>query len=188
MGAIAFTIFFIERGIIIIFKELLTNQQIRAKDVRLLGENGEQLGIVSFDSALQQAENKGLDLVLLNPGATPPVCKIMDYGKYKFDSIKREKELKRNQKVSELKEIQLSMMIDKHDMETKARHGNRFLLNGDKVKVVLQMRGRQQAYAQNAVQVVREFFGMLEQNGVIDKEPQIVGRRIIMIVTPKTSK
>ena len=153
--------------------------------MRLLDENGEQLGIVALENAKEIAENKGLDLVLLNSSSKPPVCKIMDYGKFKFDSIKREKELKRNQKTSELKEIQLSMTIDTHDMETKARHGNRFLTNGDKVKVVLRMRGRQQAYAKQAVEVVKQFFSMLEENGTIDKQPQIVGRNIIMIVTPK---
>lgn len=179
---------FFRRGKFIIFKELLTNEQIRAREVRLLDENGTQLGIVSLADAKAQAEDKDLDLVLINSAAKPPVCKIMDYGKFKFDSIKREKEIRKNQKVSELKEIQLRMMIDKHDMETKARHGNRFLTNGDKVKIVLRMKGRQQAYAKNALEVVKEFYSMLAENGNVDKEPQLIGRNIIMIVSPKTNK
>ena len=122
----------------------------------------------------------------MNNSANPPVCKIMDYGKYKFDSIKREKEAKKNQKVVELKEVQLSMTIDTHDLEVKAKHGKRFLEDGNKVKVVLRMRGRQQAYAQNAIKVVKNYYTMLETYGTIDKEPEIVGRNIILIISPKT--
>lgn len=184
MEAFGLSPFFI-RGIIIIFKELLINQQIRAKDVRLLSENGEQLGVVPFQSALQEAQSKGLDLVLLNGSANPAVCKIMNYGKFKFDSIKKEKEIKKNQKISVLKEIQLSMKIELHDMQTKAKHGNKFLESGDKLKVVLRMKGREQAYAKKGVEIVNQFFTLLEENGMIDKQPEIVGRNIIMIVTPK---
>ncbi len=167
-----------------IFKELPINEQIRAENVRLVDETGQQLGIVSLSEALQQAENKGLDLVLLNSG-NPSVCKLMDYGKYKFDAIKKEKELRKNQKVSEIKEIQLSMTIDTHDMEVKAKHGNRFLLEGNKVKVVLRMKGRQQSYKSTAVDVVKKFYSMLEANGTYDKEPEVVGRNVILIVNPK---
>lgn len=138
-----------------------------------------------FDVALKKAKTQGLDLVLMNSRANPVVCKLLDYGKFKFDSIKREKEAKKNQKVSVLKEIQLSMTIDTHDMETKAKHGNKFLLNGDKLKVVLRMRGRQQAFAKNCVAVVEKFYELVSENGVIDKKPQIMGRNIIMIVNPK---
>ena len=109
----------------------------------------------------------------------------MDYGKYKFDAIKKEKELKKNQKVSTLKEIQLSMTIDTHDKEVKAKHGVRFLKDGDKVKVVLRMKGRQQAYVKNAIEVVKSFYDMLSQYGTYDKEPEVVGRNIIMIISPK---
>ncbi len=136
--------------------------------------------------AISLAEGEGLDLVCMNANSNPPVCKIFDYGKYKFDSIKREKEARKNQKVTELKEIQLSMTIDTHDLEVKAKHGKRFLEDGNKVKVVLRMRGRQQAYAQNAVNVVKNFYSMLESLGTIDKEPEIVGRNIILIISPKT--
>lgn len=125
---------------------------------------------------------------MIASGSNPPVCKIMDYGKYKFEAIKKEKELKKNQSIIELKEIQLSMTIDTHDLLTKAKHANRFLSNGDKVKVVLRMKGRQQAYASSGVELVKKFFEQLKENGNIDKEPEIVGRNIIMIVSPKIKK
>ena len=141
---------------------------------------------MKISEAHELADKANLDLVCMNGSANPPVCKIMDYGKYKFDAIKKEKEAKKNQKVTELKEIQLSMTIDTHDLEVKAKHGKRFLEDGNKVKVVLRMRGRQQAYAQNAITVVKNFYGMLQELGTVDKEPEIVGRNIILIIFPKT--
>ena len=141
---------------------------------------------MKISEAHKLADKANLDLVCMNGSANPPVCKIMDYGKYKFDAIKKEKEAKKNQKVTELKEIQLSMTIDTHDLEVKAKHGKRFLEDGNKVKVVLRMRGRQQAYAQNAITVVKNFYGMLQELGTVDKEPEIVGRNIILIISPKT--
>ncbi len=141
---------------------------------------------MKISAAHELADKANLDLVCMNGSANPPVCKIMDYGKYKFDAIKKEKEAKKNQKVTELKEIQLSMTIDTHDLEVKAKHGKRFLEDGNKVKVVLRMRGRQQAYAQNAITVVKNFYGMLQELGTVDKEPEIVGRNIILIISPKT--
>lgn len=141
---------------------------------------------MKISEAHELADKANLDLVCMNGSANPPVCKIMDYGKYKFDTIKKEKEAKKNQKVTELKEIQLSMTIDTHDLEVKAKHGKRFLEDGNKVKVVLRMRGRQQAYAQNAITVVKNFYGMLQELGTVDKEPEIVGRNIILIISPKT--
>lgn len=141
---------------------------------------------MKISEAHELADKANLDLVCMNGSANPPVCKIMDYGKYKFDAIKKEKEAKKNQKVTELKEIQLSMTIDTHDLEVKAKHGKRFLEDENKVKVVLRMRGRQQAYAQNAITVVKNFYGMLQELGTVDKEPEIVGRNIILIISPKT--
>lgn len=141
---------------------------------------------MKISEAHELADKANLDLVCMNGSANPPVCKIMDYGKYKFDAIKKEKEAKKNQKVTELKEIQLSMTIDTHDLEVKAKHGKRFLEGGNKVKVILRMRGRQQAYAQNAITVVKNFYGMLQELGTVDKEPEIVGRNIILIISPKT--
>ena len=131
------------------------------------------------------ANNANLDLVLMSASANPYVCKIMNYGKYKFDAIKKEKELKKNQKIVSLKEIQLSMTIDTHDLEVKAKHGTRFLKDGDKVKVVLRMKGRQQAYTKNAIEVVKSFYTRLADVGSYDKEPEVVGRNIIMIISPK---
>lgn len=168
-----------------IFKELLINDQIVTNEVRLIGKNGEQHGIVSLERAKQIADSEALDLVLMSSNSSPYVCKIMDYGKYKFDAIKKEKELKKNQKTSTLKEIQLSMTIDTHDKEVKAKHGIRFLKDGDKVKVVLRMRGRQQAYVKNAIEVVKSFYDMLSEYGTYDKEPEVVGRNITMIISPK---
>lgn len=176
---------FKKRRVKTIFKELLINDKITAEEVRVISENGEQLGVMSLGAALDKASAVGLDLVCMNPSATPAVCKFMNYGKYKFDMLKKEKEAKKNQKVTELKEIQLSMTIDTHDLEVKAKHGNRFLSEGNKVKVVLRMRGRQQAYANMAVDVCKKFAEMLAENGAVDKEPEIVGRNIIMIVNPK---
>lgn len=121
----------------------------------------------------------------MNSSSSPPVCKILNYGKYKFDSLKKEKEIKKNQKITELKEIQLSMTIDKHDLDVKAKHGKRFLEEGNKVKVVLRMKGRQQAYADNAINVVKNFYTILQDLGSIDKEPEIIGKNIILIITPK---
>ena len=176
--------FFIKEDITI-FKELLINDQINTNEVRLIGQNGEQHGIVSLQTALSMAASADMDLVLMSSSATPYVCKIMDYGKYKFDAIKKEKELKKNQKIVELKEIQLSMTIDTHDMEVKAKHGVRFLKDGNKIKVVLRMKGRQQAYAKNAIEVVKTFYGMVSEFGSYDKEPEVVGRNVIMIISPK---
>lgn len=153
--------------------------------MRLIGSDGEQYGVVSTRDALSKAFAENLDLVLISPSSIPGVCKIMDYGKYKFEQMKKEKEMKKNQKVVEFKEIQLSMTIDTHDLETKARHANRFLTDGNKVKIVLRMKGRQQAYSKNGVDLVKKFFEMVAENGSIDKEPEIAGRNIILIVSPK---
>lgn len=174
-----------KRGITIIFKELLTNERISANQVRLIGATGEQLGIVSKSEALHEAEKAGLDLVQMSFNGGVAVCKILDYGKYKFDAIKKEKELKKNQKVCELKEIQLSMTIDKRDLEIKAKRGLEFLNDGNKLKVVLRMNGRQQAYATKAIEVVKSYCGLVADCGMCEKEPEIVGRNIIVIVSPK---
>ena len=154
--------------------------------MRLLDENGEN-SVVSIEEALAKAEEKGLDLVLMSTSGKPPVCKLMDYGKYKFDSIKREKELKKNQKISELKCIVIKKMtIDKHDMETKAKHVRKFLQNGDKVKVTLWMkRGREQLYVNNAIKVLNEFYDMVKDLGDLDKNPQRTGKDVYMVITPK---
>ncbi|MBE7082541.1 MAG: translation initiation factor IF-3 [Clostridiales bacterium] len=176
------------KGDTIIFKELLINEQITATQVRLIGASGEQLGVMPKADAMQEAENAGLDLVQMSFGGGIAVCKILDYGKYKFDTIKKEKELKKNQKVTEVKEVQLSMTIDTRDLEIKAKRGYEFLSDGNKLKVVLRMSGRQQAYAKKAVEVVKSYCEMVAEKGTPDKEPEIVGRNIIVIVSPKKAK
>lgn len=153
-----------------------------------MGENGEQLGIVSSNEANRIAEERSLDLVLISPNAEPPVCKVMDYGKFKFEQNKRIREQRKAQKVVEVKEVQLSMTIEMHDMQTKARHANKFLQEGDKVKVTIRMRGRQQARPEMGIGVMRQFFELINANGTIDKEPEILGRTITMIVVPSIKK
>jgi len=150
-----------------------------------LDENGEQLGIMSSQEANRLANSKGLDLVKINATSKPPVCKIMDYGKFKFDTVKREKELKKNQKNSELREMRISMNIDKHDMETKARQTVKLLSAGDKVKISIRMKGREQAHAKLGVDVMDSFFAMCEEVGEVDIKPHTEGRNIFMILKPK---
>ncbi len=153
--------------------------------IRVIDENGNQLGIMSASQANKIADEKNLDLVKISPTANPPVCKIMDYGKFRFDAAKKEKDARKNQKVSEVKEVWLSMTIDTHDLETKAKQAAKFLKNGDKVKVSIRMRGRQQAHAALGVEVMDEFFTLVEDVGEINKKPLTEGRNIIMILQPK---
>lgn len=156
--------------------------------MRVIGETGEQLGIMSSFDANRLAEDKGLDLVKIAPQGNPPVCKIMDYGKYKFELSKKAKEAKKNQKFTELKEMWLSMTIEQHDLETKARITSKFLQDGDKVKVSIRMRGRQQAHPQIGVDIMNKFFAILEPDCVMEKAPLKEGRSILMILAPKKSK
>jgi translation initiation factor IF-3 len=139
---------------------------------------------MSVQEALKIADQKNLDLVKVSPTATPPVCKIMDYGKYRFEATKKEKESRKNQKISELKEIWLSMTIDKHDLETKARQAGKFIKNGDKVKVSIRMRGRQQAYSDLGIEVMDKFFDLLKEVAVIEKNAYKEGKSIIMMLAP----
>ena len=146
------------------------------------------LGIMSASEANKLAQQAELDLVMISPNANPPVCKIMDYGKFKFDQMKREKEQRKNQKIVELKEVQLSMTIDVHDMLVKAKNATKFLTAGNKVKVSLRMRGRQQAYSAHGIEICNKFFTMVEDCAVIEKEAKVEGRNILMFLAPKQSK
>ena len=166
----------------------MINDQITAKEVRLIGAEGEQLGVLPIAQAQDIADREGLDLVLMSPNANPAVCKLMDYGKYKFDTIKKEKELRKNQKVSEVKEIQLSMRIDDYHISFKLKNAQKILLEGDKVKVSLRMRGREQAYSQNAIEIVKKFVADLDEYGFIEKEPVIMGRNVSVVINPKKTK
>ena len=160
------------------------NEQIRDKEVRVISAAGEQLGIMSAREALAIAEEEGLDLVKISPNAVPPVCKVMNYGKFKFEQAKKEKENRKNQKVVELKEIYLSMTIDVGDLNVKAKKTLEMLADGNKVKVSIRMRGRQMAHAAMGVDVMRRFFDMLGGKAVMDKEPKTEGRNILMILSP----
>ena len=160
------------------------NEFIRDKEIRVISAEGEQLGIMSPSEALRIAEEEGLDLVKISPNAVPPVCKIMNYGKFKFEQTKKEKENRKNQKVVELKEIYLSMTIDVGDLNVKAKKTVELLGEGNKVKVSIRMRGRQMAHAQMGVDVMNRFFELLGGKAVMDKAPKTEGRNIFMILSP----
>lgn len=165
--------------------EVEINRKIRDRAIRLIGENGEQLGIMSADEANKIADDKNLDLVKISPQATPPVCKLMDYSKFKFEKAKKEKEAKKNQKLNETKKIWLSMTIDRHDLETKARAAEKFVTAGNKVEVSIRMRGRQQAHSRLGVEVMQQFYSLIEEVCVIERSPLTEGRNILMILAPK---
>ena len=155
--------------------------------MRVIGADGQQLGIMSSQAALRLAEESELDLVKISPTAVPPVCKIMDYGKFKFEQAKKEKENRRNQKVVEIKEVQLSMTIDVGDLNVKAKQATRFLNDGNKVKVSIRLRGRQMAHANLGRDVMNNFFEALKEIAVVEKPINMEGRNIIMILAPKKS-
>ena len=160
------------------------NEDIRDKEVRVISSTGEQLGIMSASAALSIAEEEELDLVKISPNAVPPVCKIMNYGKFKFEQAKKEKENRKNQKVVELKEIYLSMTIDVGDLNVKAKKTVEMLGDGNKVKVSIRMRGRQQAHAAMGIDVMNRFFELLGGKAAMDKAPKVEGRNILMILAP----
>ncbi|MDR0840547.1 MAG: translation initiation factor IF-3 [Christensenellaceae bacterium] len=167
--------------------DLAINEEIRDREVRLIDDEGNQQGVVAIDVAMRMADEAGLDLVKISPTAIPPVCKIMDYGKYKFEQGKREKEQRKNQKVVELKEVRLSATIDQHDMEVKAKNAVKFFTNGDKVKVSIRFRGRQARHGDIGLDVMNTFYEMVKDNCAIDRPAKQEGRNMIMILTPKTN-
>lgn len=166
-------------------KDLLINEEIRDKEVRLIGSDGEQLGIVSLAQAQNLAMEKNLDLVKIAPQAAPPVCKIMDYGKYKFEQAKRDKEAKKNQKVIEIKEVRLSLNIDTNDFNTKVNRAIKFLEGGDKVKAALRFRGREMAHPELGTQIMKRFTQSVAEYGSVEKMPKLEGRSMVMFITPK---
>lgn len=169
------------------FKELQINEQIRDREVRLLDENG-QLGIHPLAEARRIASERNLDLVKVSPGATPPVCKLMDYGKYRYDAIKREKEQKKNQRVIEVKETQLSPTIDIGDINVKAKRTREFVEAGNKVKIVVRMKGRQLAHPEIGMEVIKTFLEKIVDVAVIEKQPVQEGRNITAFVAPIPQK
>ena len=185
-GCFASTIF-LRRCTNIASQELLINEEIRDAEVRLIDENGNQQGIVTIDVALRMAEAADLDLVKIAPTAVPPVCKIMDYGKFKFETLKKQKEARKNQKTVEMKEMWLSMSIDVGDLNVKAKQTLKFLADGNKVKVSIRMRGRQNAHSDLGIDVMNRFAAILGSAAVIEKKPLTENRNIIMIVAPAKS-
>ncbi|MBE6583964.1 MAG: translation initiation factor IF-3 [Ruminococcaceae bacterium] len=169
-------------------KDTLINEAIDYKEVRVIGDDGEQLGIISSDKALKMAYDKGLDLVLMSAQSNPPVCKIMDYGKYRFDREKREKEAKKKQQTVELKEIQLSPRIDTHDFETKVKHARRFLESGNKVRVVMRFRGREMSHMAIGREIIDKFAETCSDIGTVDKKPALDGRLLSMVINPMSQK
>ncbi len=169
-------------------KDTLVNEAIDFPEIRVIGADGEQLGIMSSDKALQMAYDKGLDLCLMSAQANPPVCKIMDFGKYRFDREKREKEAKKKQQTVELKEIQLSPRIDTHDFETKAKQAKKFLEAGNKVRVVMRFRGREMSHMAIGREVIDKFADFCKDVGTVDKKPAVDGRIMSMVVSPIVQK
>ncbi|MBE5746047.1 MAG: translation initiation factor IF-3 [Clostridiales bacterium] len=166
-------------------KELLINDQITGTEVRLVGEDGEQLGIMSLESALEIAKNKDLDLVQISPNAVPSVCKVMDYGKYRFDQIKREKEARKKNKAQETKIIQLSLTIGDHDMNYRVKNAKNFLTEGSKVKVNILLKGRQQAYPEQGIEIMKKFASLVGESCNLEKAPSLEGKFINMVLSPK---
>jgi translation initiation factor IF-3 len=169
-------------------REHQINEQIRDRQVRVIGPNGDQLGIMSAAQALQKAAEMNLDLVKIAPQATPPVCKIIDYGKFRFEQAKREKEAKKNQHIVDIKEIRLSLNIDTHDFNTKVGHAQRFLKAGDKVKVSIRFRGREMGHPEHGHEIMRRFAEALSDVANVEKPSKMEGRNMLMFLVSKPVK
>ncbi len=163
----------------------MINEQIRDKEIRLIGDQGEQIGIVSARDAQKIADEKHLDLVKISPNAKPPVCKIMDYSKYKFDLAKKEKEARKKQKVISVKELRLSPNIDTHDIEVKVKKAIEFLKDGNKVKISIRFRGRELARTDVAIDIMNDFAEKVSEFGSVDKAPKMEARTMAMFLAPK---
>ena len=163
----------------------MINEQIRDKEIRLIGENGEQLGIMSARDAMKMAKEAELDLVKIAPAAKPPVCKIIDYGKYRYEQARKEKEAKKKQKTIEVKEVRLSPNIDVNDLNTKVGAARKFIEKGNKVKVTLRFRGREMAHMQSSKHILTEFGENLSDVAVVEKEPKVEGRSMTMFLAEK---
>jgi translation initiation factor IF-3 len=163
----------------------MINEQIRDREVRLIGEDGGQLGVMPAKDAIRLAREADLDLVKIAPTAKPPVCKIIDYGKYKYELARKEKEAKKKQKVTEVKEIRLSPNIDDNDLNTKVSKARKFLTKGDKVKVSLRFRGREMAHTSSSKVILDNFFARLEDIAVVEKPAKLEGRNMTMFLSEK---
>ena len=165
--------------------EVMINEQIRAKEVRVIDSDGAQLGILSVKDALNIAYGKDLDLVEISPNSEPPVCRVMDYGKYRFEREKKEKEQRKNQKVIDIKEVRLSPNIDEHDFNTKVNQGIKFLKSGDKVKVSVRFRGREITHSASGKELLLRVKEQMAEYGVVEKDIKLEGRSMAMFVSPK---
>lgn len=177
-------------GVILLWRctaisDFFINEQIRDREVRLIGEDGAQMGVMSIKEAMRLAREADLDLVKIAPNAKPPVCKIVDYGKFRYEQMRREKEAKKKQKVTEVKEIRLSSNIDMNDLNTKANMAKKFLTKGDKVKVSLRFRGREMAHVNVGKQILDSFYEKLDDIAVVDKPAKLEGRSMVMFLTEK---
>ncbi len=163
----------------------MINEQIRDKEVRVIGAEGDQLGIMSAKDAMKLAREADLDLVKIAPNATPPVCKIIDYGKYRYELARKEKEAKKKQKVIEIKEVRLSPNIEENDLNTKVNAARKFLQKGDKVKVTLRFRGREMSHMQASKHILDDFAEKLADIAIVDKPSKVEGRSLVMFLTEK---
>ncbi len=165
--------------------ELMINEQIRCKEVRVIGEEGQQLGVMASRDALNMAKDAGVDLVMVSPSANPPVCRIVDYGKFKYEQLRKEKEAKKKQKTVEVKEVRLSPNIDVNDLNTKCNSARKFIEKGNKVKVSLRFRGREMAHIDSTKHILEDFAEKLSDIAVIEKAPKMEGRSMMMFLTEK---
>ena len=172
----------------ITISELLINEQITFPEVRLISEDGEQLGIMSSREALQKADEANLDLILIAPAAKPPVCRIMDYSKYRYEQTRRERDAKKKQKTVEVKEIRLSPNIDSNDLNTKSNNARKFLEKGNRVKVTLRFRGREMAHINQTKHVLETFADTLQDIAGVEKAAKMEGRSMSIVLAPKVSK
>lgn len=169
-------------------RDIQINEDIRDNELRIISASGEQLGIMSAEKALDLAAREDLDLVKIAPQAKPPVCKIMDYGKYKFEQAKREKEARKNQKIVDIKEVRLSLNIDTHDFNTKLNNAIKFIKHGDKVKVSIRFRGREMGHAEFGYDLMNRFSEACSEYAVVNKPAKLEGRNMLMFLSPKPNK
>ena len=168
--------------------EPMINEEIRDREVRVISADGTQLGVMATRAAIELAEQQGLDLVKIVPTAQPPVCKLMDYDKHRYEQSKRERELRKNQRIVTLKEVQLSATIEENDIQTKFKNAVKFLEDGDKVKVSIRFRGRQIAHSDIGLKIMQDFATRIEEFGTVERRPMLEGRHMIMVLAPKAEK
>ncbi|WP_238915979.1 translation initiation factor IF-3 [Clostridium sp. YIM B02555] len=166
-------------------KDFPMNEEIREKELRVIGSEGEQLGVITAAEARRLAEEKELDLVMISPSAKPPVCKIMDFGKYIYEQSKKEKEAKKKQKIVSIKEVRVSLTIEEHDIDIKAKNARKFLLDGDKVKITVRFRGREMELGHVGQKILDNFASKLEDVCLVEKRPKREGRSMTMVLGPK---